>query len=53
MYKIFKNGPCVGYVVEVPEEIYNLLPGELRTESFSAEGEKCFFLFCGEELVEL
>ena len=49
MYEVYKDGPCVGYTVEIPEEFYLGLPEELRLESWSSEGEKSYFLFCGEE----
>ena len=50
MYEVYKDGPCLGYTVEIPEAFYLGLPEELRLESWSSEGEKCFFLFCGEEI---
>ena len=52
MYEIYKNGPCGGYTIEIPEAFYLGLPEELRRESWSLEGEKTFFLFCGEEKKE-
>lgn len=51
MYELYKDGPCGGYVVEVPEVIYKMLPGEIRLTCWTAdEGKPEFFLFCGEEI---